>query len=85
MSLNEKMTAAGFNEHDQALIREGLKMSKEDCDREDKIKIPCLFCGKKHFFASDSYEAKGVFNVFCSDKQCEDIYANTYKTSNSTE
>lgn len=39
------------------------------------IFLPCLECGKKHSFDLNSNEAKGVFNVFCSDKDCEDIYA----------
>lgn len=43
--------------------------------KETKIKIPCLNCGKLHEFDEDSNEAKGVFNVFCSDSDCEDRYA----------
>lgn len=39
------------------------------------IKLPCLECGKLHTFKINSYEARGVFNVFCPDKDCEDRYA----------
>ena len=40
-----------------------------------KVKLPCLECGKMHEFYEDSNEANNVFNVFCSDKDCEDRYA----------
>ena len=40
-----------------------------------KITLPCLECGKEYEFDEDSNEAKNIFNVFCSDKDCEDIYA----------
>ncbi len=42
---------------------------------KEKIILPCLECGKKYEFDEDSNEAKGIFNVFCSDKDCEDRYA----------
>lgn len=42
---------------------------------EEKIKLKCLECEKEHEFPLDSPTANGVFNVFCSDKNCEDIYS----------
>lgn len=42
---------------------------------KDKIKLPCLECGKEYEFAIDSNEAKGIFNVFCPGGECEDRYA----------
>jgi endogenous inhibitor of DNA gyrase (YacG/DUF329 family) len=41
---------------------------------EDTINMPCLNCGKPVEVDIDSYEANGVFNVFCSG-DCEDRYA----------
>lgn len=41
---------------------------------EEKIEMPCLCCGKILEFSLDSYEAQGIFNVFC-DGECEDKYA----------
>ena len=43
--------------------------------KKETIQLPCLECGKLHTFAIDSNEARGIFNVFCSDKDCEDRYA----------
>lgn len=37
--------------------------------------LTCLQCGKELQFDKNSSEAQGVFNVFCPDKDCEDIYA----------
>jgi hypothetical protein len=36
------------------------------------IWLPCLKCGKKWLFDSRSLEARGLFNVFCLDGDCED-------------
>lgn len=44
-------------------------------ERSEKVKMPCLECGKIYEFDEDSNEADGVFNVFCSKKDCEDLYA----------
>ena len=52
-------------------ITEALSSQKE----ERKIKMPCLKCGQEWEFDEDSNEAKGIFNVFCPDKDCEDEYA----------
>lgn len=41
----------------------------------DKVVLPCLNCGQKWEFDEDSNEAKGIFNVFCTDKDCEDQYS----------
>lgn len=41
----------------------------------EAIGLPCLYCGEVRQFNIDSNEAKGIFNVFCSDKDCEDKYA----------
>ena len=43
--------------------------------KKNLIKLPCLECGKIHEFDEDSNEANGIFNVFCSDKDCEDKFA----------
>jgi len=43
-------------------------------DPEERLSLPCLCCGKSVFVKNDSYEAQGVFNVFC-DGDCEDLYA----------
>ena len=42
---------------------------------EENLKIPCLECGKLKEVKVDSYEAQGVFNVFCNNTDCEDKYA----------
>jgi len=47
---------------------------REESMRET-IEMPCLECGAMKTCKIDSNEATGVFNVFCSDKDCEDIYA----------
>ncbi len=39
---------------------------------EGKVELPCLTCGKVLQFDKNSYEAKGIFNAFCSDRDCED-------------
>ncbi len=39
------------------------------------VTLNCLNCQKPHKFREDSNEANGIFNVFCSDKPCEDAYA----------
>lgn len=44
---------------------------------ENTIILPCLYCGQEHAVKEDSYEGQGIFNVFCSDKPCEDYYAQT--------
>jgi|SRR5580692_11830592 hypothetical protein len=36
------------------------------------IQLPCLECGRIYTFSTDSPEANGIFNVFCSHKDCED-------------
>lgn len=41
----------------------------------EMVKIPCLCCGKVWEFAADSNQARGIFNVFCPDDDCEDNYA----------
>jgi len=43
--------------------------------QREMIELPCLNCGKKHKFKIGSYEARGIFNVFCKDTNCEDKYA----------
>lgn len=43
-------------------------------DDSPRIRLACLCCGKLHEFDPRSYEAQGVFNVFC-DGKCEDTYA----------
>ncbi len=43
----------------------------------EKITIPCLYCGKALEYPADSLEAQGVFNAFCHDKDCEDLFAAT--------
>ena len=43
--------------------------------KEEMYELPCLECGKLHQFPISSPEARGIFNVFCSDKDCEDRYA----------
>ena len=44
-------------------------------EKEEKIKLPCLECGKILEFSIESNEAKGIFNVFCTGGECEDKYA----------
>lgn len=39
--------------------------------------IPCLYCGKPLEYASDSLIAQGVFNSFCNDSDCEDLFSET--------
>jgi hypothetical protein len=39
-----------------------------------KIQMNCLQCGNPVLVEEDSYEAKGVFNVFCNGEH-EDEYA----------
>jgi hypothetical protein len=41
---------------------------------ESTVELPCLNCGKLHNFHYKSYEASGIFNVFCNNN-CEDLYA----------
>lgn len=41
---------------------------------EPAVSLPCLCCGKPHWFSLRSHEANGVFNVFCN-AECEDRYA----------
>jgi hypothetical protein len=43
--------------------------------KEDLIEMPCLFCGKPVEVKETSYEARGIFNVFCPGGNCEDLYA----------
>jgi len=43
----------------------------------NRIKLPCLYCGTLLYFDNASNEAQGIFNVFCPDKDCEDIYSIT--------
>ena len=42
------------------------------------VELPCLECGKVYVFPFDSLEATGGFNVFCSDPNCEDVYASKH-------
>lgn len=49
--------------------------SDEALNFEDTIGLPCLECGKILRFSIYSYEATGVFNVFCKDSDCEDKFA----------
>lgn len=51
----------------------GRHRDRSICHRE-RVELPCLCCGRKHWFSLDSNEANGVFNVFC-DGECEDRYA----------
>lgn len=46
-------------------------------EREDvkTIKMECLWRKKVHEIREDSMEAAGIFNVFCKDDDCEDLYA----------
>ncbi len=46
-----------------------------DSDKVKTIKMECLWCKKVHDVPEDSMEAAGVFNVFCKDDDCEDLYA----------
>lgn len=41
------------------------------------IYLPCLYCKKKIALTPESYEAQGIFNVFCPDNggECEDRFA----------
>lgn len=39
---------------------------------KNMVDLPCLNCGKIFKFEEHSFEAEGIFNVFCSDKDCED-------------
>ena len=48
-------------------IEEGLEL-------ECGIVLPCLCCGKMYHCHIDSCEARGIFNVFCPDSDCEDRY-----------
>ena len=41
------------------------------------IKLPCLYCGTLVKFDITSSEANGIFNVFCPNKDCEDMYSIT--------
>lgn len=55
---------------------------KPDLNRQvekakDTFKIPCLYCGTLIEIHVSTLEAKGVLNVFCPDKNCEDKYAGT--------
>ena len=43
--------------------------------REERIKMPCLECKNMVDVRKGGYEEQGIFNVFCSDKNCEDLYA----------
>jgi len=47
---------------------------------EPKVEVvflKCLFCGQEVPVQANGYEIKGIFNVFCHDKNCEDKYAHT--------
>ena len=37
--------------------------------------LPCLRCGTKIAFSCDSATVQYGLNVFCPDKDCEDLYA----------
>ena len=39
------------------------------------VECRCLECGAKGLVPADSAIARGVFNYFCPDKDCEDNYA----------
>lgn len=41
----------------------------------DTVTIPCLYCRRPLEYAADSLEAQGVFNSFCSDDDCEDLFS----------
>jgi hypothetical protein len=43
--------------------------------RDPYVAIPCLHCGAKLTYAPESREARGEFNSFCSNGECEDRYA----------
>lgn len=48
---------------------------------EDKINknvvftMPCLYCNAPVEVEKEGYEAQGIFNVFCLNRDCEDRYA----------
>jgi len=48
---------------------------KENCQEIRKVPLRCLQCNTLYYFKLDSPEANGIFNVFCRDKNCEDLYA----------
>ena len=48
-------------------MKEGLKI--------EVVKMPCLECGQEIIVKANGLEMQGVLNVFCHDKDCEDIYA----------
>ena len=50
-------------------------MKKPNSRIEKTIKMACLGCGKILRIKNDSYEARGIFNVFCPGGECEDRYA----------
>ena len=60
----------------EAAIKQREARAKE-AHAKSVVELPCLNCGAMHIFKATSYEARGVFNVFCSDNngRCEDIYA----------
>ena len=44
-------------------------------DNPDLILLICLNCEAEHWVTEQSYEARGVFNMFCPNSDCEDQYA----------
>ena len=51
------------------------KLAKETMQEDNEfIDLPCLYCSTLIRFKITSNEAKGIFNVFCPDKDCEDLY-----------
>ena len=53
------------------------KLSKKlkELDDNEQVPRPCLNCKKVLYYPKNSSTALGVFNSFCSDTDCEDIYA----------
>lgn len=50
----------------------------ETFKNEDQVEITemrCLECKQSVIVKANGYEMQGVLNVFCHDKDCEDIYA----------
>ena len=46
-----------------------------DAPPADTVTIPCLYCRRPLEYAADSLEAQGVFNSFCLDDDCEDLFS----------
>ena len=44
-------------------------------DNPDLIMLTCLNCGAEHWVLEQSFEARGVFNMFCPNSDCYDQYA----------